>query len=130
MPPRSFLGVAEESKRQEIISASPLHSKYAKTVDRESAYEVLQKRAEQAAKEAAEEAGEEYVPEDETIQEEIRRNSRTTSSSTKKTTTRRAAAPKKEKSMFETVAEKAATSFGRTVANALARGILGSLLKK
>ena len=74
--------------------------------------------------------GEEYVPEDETIQEEIRRNSRTTSSSTKKTTTRRAAAPKKEKSMFETVAEKAATSFGRTVANALARGILGSLLKK
>ena len=130
MPPRSYLGVAEESKRTEIINASPLYSKYTKTVDRESAYEVLQKRAEQAAKEATEEAGEEYVPEDETIQEEIRRNSRTTSSSTKKTTTRRAATPKKEKSMFETVAEKAATSFGRTVANALARGILGSLLKK
>jgi len=130
MPPRSFLGVAEESKRQEIIKASPLDSKYAKTVDRESAYEVLQKRAEQAAKEAAEEAGEEYVPEEETIQEEIRRNSRSTSAKAKKTTTRRTTTKKEPPSMFEKVAEKAATSFGRSIANALARGILGSLLKK
>ena len=130
MPPRSFLGVAEESKRQEIIKASPLDTKYAKTVDRESAYEVLQKRAEQAAKEAAEEAGEEYVPEDETLQEEIRRNSRSTGTKTKKTTTRRTTTKKEPPSMFEKVAEKAATSFGRSIANALARGILGSLLKK
>ena len=130
MPPRSFLGVAEESKRQEIIKASPLDSKYAKTVDRESAYEVLQKRAEQAAKEAAEEAGEECVPEEETIQEEIRRNSRSTSTKAKKTTTRRTTTKKEPPSMFEKVAEKAATSFGRSIANALARGILGSLLKK
>ena len=130
MPPRSFLGVAEESKRQEIIKASPLDSKYAKTVDRESAYEVLQKRAEQAAEEAAEEAGEEYVPEDETIQEEIRRNSRSTSTKSKKTTTRRTTTKKEPPSIFEKVAEKAATSFGRSIANALARGILGSLLKK
>ena len=130
MPPRSFLGVAEESKRQEIIKASPLDTKYAKTVDRESAYEVLQKRAEQAAKEAEEEAGEEYVPEDETIQEEIRRNSRSTSTKAKKTTTRRTTTKKEPPSMFEKVAEKAATSFGRSIANALARGILGSLLKK
>ena len=130
MPPRSFLGVAEESKRQEIIKASPLDSKYAKTVDRESAYEVLQKRAEQAAKEAAEETGEEYVPEEETLQEEIRRNSRSTSTKAKKTTTRRTTTKKEPPSMFEKVAEKAATSFGRSIANALARGILGSLLKK
>ncbi len=130
MPPRSFLGVAEESKRQEIIKASPLDSKYAKTVDRESAYEVLQKRAEQAAKEAAEDAGEEYVPEEETLQEEIRRNSRSTSTKAKKTTTRRTTTKKEPPSMFEKVAEKAATSFGRSIANALARGILGSLLKK
>ena len=130
MPPRSFLGVAEESKRQEIIKASPLDSKYAKTVDRESAYEVLQKRAEQVAKEAAEEADEEYVSEDETIQEEIRRNSRSTSTKAKKTTTRRTTTKKEPPSMFEKVAEKAATSFGRSIANALARGILGSLLKK
>ena len=130
MPPRSFLGVAEESKRQEIIKASPLDTKYAKTVDRESAYEVLQKRAEQAAKETAEEAGEEYVPEEETLQEEIRRNSRSTSTKAKKTTTRRTTTKKEPPSMFEKVAEKAATSFGRSIANALARGILGSLLKK
>ena len=130
MPPRSFLGVAEESKRQEIIKASPLDTKYAKTVDRESAYEVLQKRAEQATKEAAEEAGEEYVPEEETLQEEIRRNSRSTSTKAKKTTTRRTTTKKEPPSMFEKVAEKAATSFGRSIANALARGILGSLLKK
>ena len=42
----------------------------------------------------------------------------------------RRSTPKKEKSMLENVAEKAATSFGRSIANALARGILGSLLKK
>ena len=131
MPPRSFLGVAEESKRQEIMKASPLYDKYTKTIDRESAYEVLQKRAEQAAKEEAEAAGKEYVPEDETLQEEIRRNSRSTgSTTTQKTTARRTTTKKEPSSMFEKVLEKTATSFGRTIANTLARGILGSLLKK
>ncbi len=128
MPPRSFLGVADESLRQQMIASGPLHEKYAKTVDRESAYEVLQKRAEQAAKEAKE-AEEADDDEEESLREEVRRNSRSTSTK-KRTTSTRKTSTKKEKSVLDKALDTALTTFGRTVANTLARGILGSLLKK
>lgn len=45
IPPRSYLGVCDDAKRQQLIKDCPLYSKYAEAVDRESAYELLtQKR--------------------------------------------------------------------------------------
>ena len=36
MPPRSYLGVADDTLRNQLIASSPLYSKYAEAVDRES----------------------------------------------------------------------------------------------
>lgn len=116
MPPRSFLGVAEENLRQRLIAISPLYEKYAKAIDRESAYEILQKRAQEA--EAAEE--------EESLQEEIRRNAGQGSSNR----TSRRSSGRQQKSAVEKVVDSALSTFGRTIASGIARGILGSILGK
>ncbi|RMG44429.1 MAG: DUF853 family protein [Candidatus Dadabacteria bacterium] len=51
-PPLSRIGPVEQSVKNEIISRSPLREVYDKTIDRESAYEVLKKREEERAKNA------------------------------------------------------------------------------
>ncbi len=45
VPPRSRMGTVTAEERQETMAASPLAGKYDQTVDRESAYEILQGRA-------------------------------------------------------------------------------------
>ena len=47
-PPASRVGPLTAQERAAIIAASTLAKKYAKSIDRESAYEILAKRAEQA----------------------------------------------------------------------------------
>jgi len=51
-PPSSRLGPATEPERADIQKTSPVLGKYDKTIDRESAYEILSKREEIAAREA------------------------------------------------------------------------------
>lgn len=56
MPPRSYLGVADDSLRNQLISSSPLYSKYAVAIDRESAYEKLSAKVQQDVAVAAAQA--------------------------------------------------------------------------
>ncbi|MCB1606685.1 MAG: DUF853 family protein [Xanthomonadales bacterium] len=49
LPPASRIGTIDDAERRALIAASPLAHSYAGTIDRESAYEQLQKRAEQRA---------------------------------------------------------------------------------
>ncbi|MGO4572857.1 helicase HerA-like domain-containing protein [Microvirga sp. 2TAF3] len=51
-PPMAQVGPIDQAERQQIIAASPLRGKYEQTIDSESAYEMLAKRAEKAAAEA------------------------------------------------------------------------------
>ncbi|MQQ07111.1 DUF853 family protein [Epibacterium sp. SM1979] len=51
-PPSSQLGPITDAERAEILSQSSLASKYNTRVDRHSAFEILQKRADEAAQEA------------------------------------------------------------------------------
>lgn len=125
MPPRSFLGVATENLRQQLIATSPLYEKYTKSVDRESAYEVLQKRAEEAEQAVAEAEAQE---EENSLRDEIRRNAPRGTASRSSAPARRSA--RQPKSALDKVVDTALTTFGRTIANSLARGLLGSLLKK
>ena len=55
-PPSSRLGPVTAAERKALIGDSPLAGEYDKAVDRESAYEMLEKRAEKAAKEAERQA--------------------------------------------------------------------------
>ena len=54
LPPESALRAISAGEREAILKASVLYGHYEKTVDRESAYEVLKKRAEQPVPAAAE----------------------------------------------------------------------------
>jgi len=60
-PPSSKLGPIDPAARARVMAASPMARKYDKTVDRDSAFEMLRARAEAAAKaaEKAEDAAEE-----------------------------------------------------------------------
>jgi len=48
-PPESLIGPLSADQRKEIIARSPFHSIYDKTIDRDSAYEILLKRQSAAA---------------------------------------------------------------------------------
>jgi DNA helicase HerA-like ATPase len=103
-PPKSLIGPINPIQRQSLISASPLRGRYEQTVDRESAYELLRKKAEQHA----------YRDEVDTL-------------------SRRKAepAPKPAKrgrdTAMDTFMKGTARSVGSAVGRALIRGILGSL---
>ncbi len=56
--PQGQIGPSEQSVLDGLVAGSPLGSKYAETVDRESAYELLAARLEKAAAEAAAEEAE------------------------------------------------------------------------
>lgn len=51
-PPTSRIGPISDSERRDVRSRSPVSNRYDETLDRESAAEILQERAEKAAREA------------------------------------------------------------------------------
>lgn len=123
-PPASRLGPITPDERRKLIAESPVAGQYDEAVDRESAFEILQKKAKdaQAAQEQSTQSG----------------GSRWTlpdfggsdnNSSVERGTTRRAPAPRA--SNRQTVAEAAiksvVRSVGSSVGRAIVRGILGSL---
>ncbi|MBN9250034.1 MAG: DUF853 domain-containing protein [Mesorhizobium sp.] len=123
-PPASRLGPITPDERRKLIAESPVAGQYDEAVDRESAFEILQKKAKdaQAAQEQSTQSG----------------GSRWTmpdfggsdnNTSAERGTTRRAPAPRA--SNRQTVAEAAiksvVRSVGSSVGRAIVRGILGSL---
>ena len=95
----------------------------------------MQKRAQQAAAAEAEPEYEDEEPEQNSgsLRDEIRRNAprtSTRSTSGRTTSSRSTRTAKEPPSVIEKVATSALQTFGRTIASSLARGILGSLLKK
>ncbi|MDF2799273.1 MAG: hypothetical protein K0R85_2017, partial [Devosia sp.] len=101
-PPGGRIGPLTSAERQAVIADSPVGGLYDAVIDRESAFEVLARRAEQHQRDAAQQ------------QEAARRD-----------------APAPRRSSRQTPAEAAMNSLARTVANrlgnALVRGVLGSL---
>lgn len=97
-PPESQIGPLTESERDNIISRSMLKSKYEVMIDRESAYEVLMKRAEDSAA-ASEEAAE------------------------KKTSSKSSSKPGPFAAFFTSLARSVGTQVGKQIM----RGVLGTL---
>ena len=111
-PPNSHVGPLDKEVRDRLIADSPLRRTYEKPLDRESAYEILQKRAERAAREAEKEA------EREAREKEKKKSSRGTSSSRSRSRSRTSAT--------ERVAGRVASNVFNTIARELMRGILGT----
>jgi hypothetical protein len=131
-PPASRLGPISEAEREKISAISPVAGQYDTPVDRESAFEILQKRAAEAAQ-AEEEATRREQEEDGREAKRTRwtlpdfgegdadRRTRTT---TRKTTRRRSS---NRQSVTEAAIKSVARSVGTSLGRALVRGILGSL---
>jgi hypothetical protein len=98
-PPESRIGPLTDAERAEHLKRSPLKGRYDQAVDRESAYELLNKRGEQAAAAAAHQQAEAPV--------------------------RRGREPE---SMAAAMAKSAARAIGSQIGRQIVRGVLGSLL--
>ncbi|WP_108482007.1 helicase HerA-like domain-containing protein [Oceaniglobus ichthyenteri] len=114
-PPSSQLGPITDMQRAEVIAASPLKGKYEAEVDRDSAFEILARRAAKAAQEAQQteakqdrefNAGRRYSP---------------------GTTTRRA--PKAKDGFGEAMAKMVVKELKGTTGRRIVRGIFGTLFK-
>ncbi len=117
-PPGSRLGPATDAERAAVQAQSPVALKYDKAIDRDSAYEVLERREAQSAREA-----EKVKQEEKAAAEATRRRkeaARTTGSSRP---------PTKRKSRAQTPTQAATNTFMRTATRELTqyifRGILG-----
>lgn len=98
--PESQIGPITEDERSTIIENSLLSAKYKNEIDRESAYEVLKKRAEEALTKNEEDNNE------------------------KKTSNRKKSGP------IQAFLTSLARSFGTQIGRQIFRGVLGTLLKK
>lgn len=117
-PPQSRIGPLTDAERAELLRTSPFAGRYDTTIDRESAYELLQKRAETAAAEAAAQ---------EAADAEEKAARRTGSS-------RAAREPDSllgsiGETMFKSAVKAATSSAGRRIGTQIVRGLLGSLFK-
>lgn len=116
-PPLSKFGPSDDSVRKGIMQASDLGKKYDKAIDRESAYEILQKRRadEQAKQHAAEEAERKAAEQAERMKKSQQREAKKRSGSNRRRSNRQ--------SFFEAGFK----SFLRSLFSTLGRNLLKSL---
>ena len=105
-PPMSRLGPASADAKRMAMQADGVGAKYDTPQDRESAYEVLQKRAEEASKKAAE------------AQEQAEK------AKTKKRSSNRQSVGE---AAVKSIVRSMSSSLGRTIAREIIRGVLGGL---
>lgn len=107
-PPRSRIGPATDAERASVMNGSPVAGRYDKTVDRASAYEVLEERVEKQTRVAEEKAEMDAKA--------------------------KAAKPARRGRQRQTIAEAAAKTFVRSLSSKLAtrvvRGLLGSISRR
>ncbi|MCE8535986.1 DUF853 family protein [Ruegeria pomeroyi] len=127
-PPSSQLGPITKAERKAILATSDMAGKYDTPLDRKSAFEILAKRAEEAAKEAeqAEERAEEASPWEREYNSARRYSgSRVGRSTARQTSSRRRSEDTLTSAMGEAVIKELKGTTGRRIV----RGILGSLFK-
>lgn len=126
-PPSSQLGPITKTVRDAVIAASPVVGKYEEVQDRTSAYEILQKRAADAAQQAEE--SEEKEEQADSAEREFRAGRRYTGGGVSRSTSK----PKRRSSRSDSVGTAFAKSFARQMGTqsgrAMVRGILGGLFR-
>ncbi|KPQ07540.1 MAG: putative ATPase [Rhodobacteraceae bacterium HLUCCA12] len=127
-PPGSAMGPIEGQMRAQVIAQSPLAGKYDQTIDRDSAHEMLARRAEAAAREAA--AADDAQGADREAPREFNRARRyqppggRAGSASKPVSSR-----SRNDSTLDAFAKSFARQLGTRSGQALARGVLGTLFR-
>ncbi len=143
-PPSARMGPVTPEERKKVMGLSPVAGQYDETVDRESAYEILQNRAEEAAK--AKEDDDRRAQEDKERQHNGRQGDRRAGSDSgsgwtlpdfdggsSRQAPRRAptrSSGRQRQSVTETAIKSIVRTVGSTLGRELVRGILGSLRKR
>ncbi|WP_127559164.1 helicase HerA-like domain-containing protein [Nioella ostreopsis] len=139
-PPSSQLGPMADAMRAGLIATSPLAGKYEAQVDRESAFEILQARAEAAAREAEEAEAVEEETESAAEREYRagrrysgnrvgRSSSRVTREAPAEEQPRRRSTSRRSDSVGTAFAKSFARQLGTQSGRAVVRGILGGLFR-
>jgi len=108
-PPESRIGPLTDEERKEYLLRSPYRGRYDQVIDRESAYEMLKRKAEQQAQAAAASA-----EEDLRLKQQAKEKAASTRHSTRQTP-------------VEAMITSAARSVGSQLGRQIMRGIMGSL---
>ncbi len=124
-PPSSQLGPITDEERRAVIAASPIAGKYEEKLDRNSAFEMLKKRAEEAAK-AAEEAERREAEEEDLALREFRTGRRYSGSRVGRSTSRKR---KGDKSWGEAIGDMVLKELKGTTGRRIVRGLFGTLFK-
>lgn len=134
-PPHSAFGTISEEKRNYLINSSSLFQKYHVPIDRESAYELLQRKFE-ARIEAEKRLEEEKLQEKEAKEEEKSRAAEEKAAEkARKELEKQEAAERKakeqawKKNPLNRVAKSTMTSVTGTIGRSIARGLLGTVKK-
>ena len=129
-PPSSRLGPIDPGLRKQVIDTSPIAGKYEVLQDRESAYEILTRRAAEAAR-AAEEAEKEEEEDDLPMAErEYRAGRRYSGSRVGRSTSRQTGGRSRGKDTFgSALGEAVIKELKGTTGRRIVRGILGGLFK-
>lgn len=117
LPPKSFMGPIDDGERKQQIEQNPLYIRYSETVDRDSAYELLEKRV--AREEEAEQKEKERI-----LQEKEKEKQR---KQKEKEADREA---RQKKKTAERVAKSATGTIGREIGNSIGKSVGGSFGKR
>ena len=143
LPPQSQMDVLPEAQRESIIKGSLLFTKYDQSIDRDSAYEFLQRKSAEDA-EAAARAAEEAAAQKQREKEEaaalrqkekeeaaaLKQKEKEEAAALRQKEKEEAAALKRTKSTVSKVASSAAGTIGREVGNEIGKSIGGSFGKR
>lgn len=116
-PPQSRIGPLSDAERADLLRTSPFAGRYDTVVDRESAYELLQKRAETTAMEKAAQAA-----------------AKEAAKTAQRASSNRSSEPESllgeiGATVLKNAVKAATSSAGRRIGTQLVRGLLGSLFK-
>ncbi|RMC32945.1 helicase HerA-like domain-containing protein [Paracoccus alkanivorans] len=129
-PPFSQLGPVSDTERAEVMKASPMAGKYGKTVDRESAQEMLAKRAEEAGAEAGKQGKAAGSKSDDDLfdmgNEDYKQTRRYEPPEPAR---RKSSRSSRSDSIAETFGKSLARQLGTRAGRELVRGVLGSLFR-
>ncbi|WP_170330366.1 helicase HerA-like domain-containing protein [Ruegeria arenilitoris] len=125
-PPGSQLGPITAAERQAVLDASPMAGKYDKLLDRKSAFEILQARANQAAQEAEVAEADEVVERQSPMEREYSSARRYTGGRVGRSTSR---AVRKKDTFASAMSEAVIKELKGTTGRRIVRGILGGLFR-
>ncbi len=132
LPPQSQMGALDDAVRKDLIESNVLHVRYEQTVDRESAYELLEKRilseteAARLEKEAAD--AEKQRQKDQALAEKQR--AREEAAALREAQKKEQAKERQKQKMVKSVANSAGGTIGRELGNTIGASIGGKFGKR